>query len=359
MIFVGTGARAENVEHFSSTLSNFYLAPSQDAFTVLQQNAEQLKAELKAKGNGADWLVAVMIARISQKYGWPIVDGTLGERAKEILAGKSPQAKFVGDDAQVNPTKLDVWWVSYFATGEERYLENIFQYAGLELPKGNLARMTVIGAATWSFKSNCQQHQSILEFAKRQLAAKHVSERQAQFLRDCIAAAQPRDNAWVTREGKPVPNSDSMKSIKGFGGWLMTTSDPDWKEKWNTSPETVPEFHGASQVDYGKRLTILTFYSNPQVDAAGGIEVLCDIKLMRPDGSVPVEQKGIECASGKLQGNPLNTRLTAAVIDFIGEDGDPPGVWRVEVTMTDKVRNVTVPLKTEFTLNKKPSRKSR
>lgn len=349
-------ALSESVEDFSKNISNFYLAPSSAAFNTFQQGANHFSSELKAAGNGADILVSVMIARISEKYGWPISGGVLGARATEILAGTSPLAKFVSDDAQVNPAKLDVWWVSFFATGEERYLENIFRYAGLELPKGNVGGALVIGAATWSFKSNCRQHQKVLEFAKQKLGAKLTSERQAQFLRDCIALAEAESNVWVNRDGKPVPESDAMKSIKGFGGWLMVTRDTDWKAKWETPTETAPAFHGASKVEYGERLAILTFYSNPKTDAGGAIHILCDIKLTRPDGSVPVDTKGIDCASGILQGAPRNTRLTAAVIDFIGEDGDPPGVWRVEVNLTDKNRNVNVPLKAEFTLNqRKPS----
>lgn len=349
-------ALSESIEDFSYKMSEFYLAPSSEAFNTFQQGASHFSSELKAAGSGADILVSVMIARISEKYGWPISGGVLGAKATEILAGTSPLAKFVSDDAQVNPTKLDVWWVSFFATGEERYLENIFRYVGLDLPKGNMGAALVIGTATWSFKSNCRQHKKVLEFAKQKLAAKPALEQQAQFLRDCVTHAEAEGNAWVNRDGKPAPESDAMKSIKGFGGWLMVTRDTDWKAKWDTSPETAPEFHGASEVEYGDRLAILTFYSNPKTDAGGAFQVLCDIKLTRPDGSVPVDTKGVDCASGKLQGDPRNTRLTAAVIDFIGEDGDPPGVWRVEVNLTDRNRNVTVPLKAEFTLNqKKPS----
>ena len=146
--------------------------------------------------------------------------------------------------------------------------------------------------------------------------------------------------------------------MKGFGGWLFVTPDPDWKEKWNTAPEAIPEFHGAANVEYGKRLTVLTFFSNPQPDANGAINVLCDIKLTKPDGSVPVDTKGVDCASGKLQGSPRNVRLTSAVVEFVGEKDDPPGVWRVEINLTDKNRNVTMPLKTEFTLVKKPDGKA-
>ncbi len=160
--------------------------------------------------------------------------------------------------------------------------------------------------------------------------------------------------AWTDAQGRLAPDTGARKAVQGFGGWLIVTPDSDWKEKWNTAPEAVPSFREATTVEYGEHLTLLTFFVNPQADADGAINVLCNIKLTKPDGSVPVDTKGVDCASGKLQGSPRNLRLTSAVIEFVGEKGDPPGVWRVELNLTDKNRNVSMPLKAEFTLNKKP-----
>lgn len=158
---------------------------------------------------------------------------------------------------------------------------------------------------------------------------------------------------WVTRDGTPVPNSDAMKSANGFGGWLVVTPDSDWEAKWKTSPETIPNFSEAKNVSYGEKLTILAFYVNPKTNASGELDVLCDIKVTRPDGSSSANAKGVQCAAGKLQGNPRNVRLSAAAIKYMGEEGDPPGKWIVEVTLTDKVRGTSIPLKTHFNLRRK------
>lgn len=155
---------------------------------------------------------------------------------------------------------------------------------------------------------------------------------------------------WISRDGKPVPNSASMKTINGFGGWLVVTPDADWEAKWNTSPETVPRFSAASEIRYGETVTILTFFINPETNAAGDLQILCDIKVTRPDGNTPIDARDVNCASGKLQGKPHYIRLSSAVIRFVGEDGDPPGKWQVEVNLTDKIRGTTIPLKTHFTL---------
>lgn len=158
---------------------------------------------------------------------------------------------------------------------------------------------------------------------------------------------------WVTRDGKTVPNSDAMKSINGFGGWLVVTPDSDWKEKWNTPTSTTPNFSEAKNVSYGEKLTILAFYINPMVKASGELDVVCDIKVTRPDGSYSADAKGVQCADGKLKGDPRNIRLSYAIINYIGEEKDPPGKWTVDVTLTDKVRGTAIPLQTQFNLQKK------
>lgn len=165
--------------------------------------------------------------------------------------------------------------------------------------------------------------------------------------------AHAETGGWVTRDGKPVPNSDAMKSINGFGGWLVVTPDSDWEAKWNTSPETIPNFSEAKDVSYGEKLTVLTFYINPKTNAFGELDVLCDIKVTRPDGSSSANAKGVKCAAGKLQGNPRNIRLTSTVIKYVGEEGDPPGEWIVEVRLIDKIRGTAIPLKTHFNLRSK------
>ena len=173
------------------------------------------------------------------------------------------------------------------------------------------------------------------------------------FLSIIIPFSYAATDGWVTRDGKPVPNSNAIKSINGFGGWLIITPDSDWEKKWNTSPETIPYFTEATEVTYGMELSILTFFINPKTDDAGEIDILCDIKVTRPNGSLSVNAKGIKCASGKLNGNPRNIRMVSAVIKYVGEKGDPPGKWIVEVTLKDKVRGIVIPLKAHFFLHRK------
>lgn len=166
----------------------------------------------------------------------------------------------------------------------------------------------------------------------------------------CCSPLYAEYGGWVTKDGKPSPNTDNMKSIKGFGGWLLITPDKDWATKWETPTETTPNFNEASEVRYGDQLAALTFFINPLLDSKRHINILCDIKVIRPDKTISYDNRNLDCASGVLNGDPRNVRLSNMIINFIGEDGDPAGSWVVEVNIIDKNRDVLIPLRAEFEL---------
>lgn len=162
----------------------------------------------------------------------------------------------------------------------------------------------------------------------------------------------PYEGGWVNKDGTRAPNSDSMKSLNGFGGWLVVTPDKDWLKKWQTPTENIPYFSEANEVKYAEELTILPFFINPKVNSDGEINIICQIKITKPTGETSIDQANIPCANGKLQGKPGNIRLTTTIVKYIGDDNDPAGTWLVEFTISDNNRNISIPLKTKFTLIK-------
>lgn len=157
-------------------------------------------------------------------------------------------------------------------------------------------------------------------------------------------------DGWVDVNGNVIANSESQKWVSGFGGWLIVTSDQDWKGKWNNPDGGTPVFTEAKDVELGEKITILTLYKNPKTDQNKRIDISCDIKITRPDGTISYDMKDIECVREELIGRRDNVRLTHAIIDFIGELGDPYGLWVVEVTLKDNNAKVVIPLKKSFEL---------
>lgn len=139
-------------------------------------------------------------------------------------------------------------------------------------------------------------------------------------------------------------------SSTAFSGWLLVTDDQDWREKWNSPEDSVPSFSETSEVLLGEKITILTFYRNPQPDKHGKINLRCDLTITKPDGTLSYHQENMECANEKLKGEPQNLRLTYVIIDFIGEIGDPYGEWIIEVILQDRNSGMRIPLQTSFEL---------
>jgi hypothetical protein len=157
---------------------------------------------------------------------------------------------------------------------------------------------------------------------------------------------------WKGDNGQLSPNIESRKSINGFGGWLVVTSDADWQAKWQTPSDTIPHFTVAKSVARGKQVFVLTFFANPLLDGSGSANVTCDIDVQRPDGTTLIHQVDATCFKGHLNESPSHLFLSAPVIGFTGDPGDPSGEWVVRVSLKDNVRRVVIPLRTSFFLER-------
>jgi hypothetical protein len=130
-----------------------------------------------------------MIAKISGKYHWEITGKSkISDAAREIVKGESPFAKYVHDESTIDTGKLDIWWASFFATGEKKYLRNILSCA--EPPKLDSSDVNLVtGTAAWSVKANCKQHKAVAAFVKECLD-KNAFPEKTDFLKECLTYAK-------------------------------------------------------------------------------------------------------------------------------------------------------------------------
>ncbi len=165
-----------------------------------------------------------------------------------------------------------------------------------------------------------------------------------------LGPAQSQSGFWRDPEGKPVAETESMRSVEDFAGSLVVTTDEDWQKKWNSPPEVKPSFTTPGVIAYGKKVFVLTFFANPKLDGSGRADVRCDFRMSDPTGKATLAQKDATCFAGRITGNPYNLYLSAPVIAFSADPGDPPGTWVIEVTLRDTIRGVELPLRTTFAL---------
>lgn len=162
-----------------------------------------------------------------------------------------------------------------------------------------------------------------------------------------------QSGGWIDGSGQRVADSESMKSANDFAGSVLVTTDEDWLKKWNTPPDTKPDFNKAGTVPYGKKVFVLIFFANPKLDARSHANVRCDLRISSPTGKADVDRKDETCYAGPIKGDPHNVYLSASVMAFSGDAGDPPGTWVVDVLLRDALRNIELPLRTTFELKQK------
>ncbi|MFZ2301676.1 MAG: hypothetical protein WAW10_07385 [Gallionella sp.] len=395
-------------------LSHYYEHPTPERF-VTEVQALSKAGNLSNPKSAAlisVFLSRVMAANPTQVDGWLSQLGDLkeGDRQTVLFAaslsgtkeaqaylGRQPDAeKYRGKPIDIraiepkNPTVLDMLWADFFATGEavpvrrvvvalnyDKYSGALDRYAKsekTEKDRNDAILEAVFKAAMWSLESNARQQRRVGEVLEQVYFAGGLTQPEQVWLSVILSKAMPekyeltRSEAgqwtfkrklpvqsrasWRNSGGKTVGESESMKSKDDFAGSLLATTDEDWEKKWNTPPETKPNFNKAGIVPYGKKVFILTFFANPKLDQQGKANVRCDLRILAPTGKVSLEQKDAACFAGAIQGSPYAMRLSAPVVALSADPDDPPGIWSVEVMLRDTVRNVELPLRTTFELRK-------
>lgn len=79
-----------------------------------------------------------------------------------------------------------------------------------------------------------------------------------------IVEVQAQTGVWLGADRGTWKQTDYRKTKNDFGASLLITPDRNWKQKWETSPETVVRFDEANSVRIGENLTILPFFRQSQ-----------------------------------------------------------------------------------------------
>lgn len=165
-------------------------------------------------------------------------------------------------------------------------------------------------------------------------------------------APTDRRDGWRLN-GSRAADVPYRRSANGLGGWLLVTDDADWQKKWDTPFENTPHFSEVDSLSIGERVTMLILISNAKRDTAGRVDVACDIRVRRADGSLSIDAKGVACLQDPGGGRTDGIALALPQIVFVGEESDPLGEWILDVKVIDRVRMVELPLRRVITLKRR------
>jgi|GEM_PF-1013941 len=155
-------------------------------------------------------------------------------------------------------------------------------------------------------------------------------------------------STYLNKSSPTFISADNRKLENDFFGLVVVTPSNEWEREWETSSDAIPNFKEVEHVSLGQQLSILTFFANPKADSNNNVNVICSLKVTRPNKTISVDEKSISCLSGTLQGTATNIRLSPGILKFVAEKSDPSGLWLVEVTIEDKNRKTTLKMHTQF-----------
>src|SRR5688572_4980634 len=163
-------------------------------------------------------------------------------------------------------------------------------------------------------------------------------------------AADPawsKDAAGWNQNGNPISDSDSRRSTNGFGAMLLLIDDQKFFEDWQR-PES-PKFKTVSIARRMVPIHATILFAGAAVDSDGKAHVSCDVKVLKPDGSVYGARERMIASKDPISSATALFLATQRLVVRI-EPKDPTGTYTVEAFVKDKIKNVELKLKQQFTV---------
>lgn len=171
------------------------------------------------------------------------------------------------------------------------------------------------------------------------------------FIISLCEAAQTASWVWRSPDGNPLPASKARQSVDGFDVYLLAIPYEDWElVPKNTQIVDSATFREVQAVKRGGKLAIIVLLRNPKLSSDNTTKVSCDVKVIRPNGTVSINSPNESCGGGPLVGDTNTIRVSPMMIVFAADPGDLAGLWSVQITVRDNVRGVSIPVETTISL---------
>ncbi|MDD5356046.1 MAG: hypothetical protein PHY56_05890, partial [Candidatus Omnitrophica bacterium] len=95
-------------------------------------------------------------------------------------------------------------------------------------------------------------------------------------------------------------------------------------------------------------IQLITFFASPGVDAMGLCDISSDITVYAPDGSIYGELKDVKCWKDLPAPPSGDIQMSQGTMGIMIEKKDKTGRYRVEETIKDNVKQVSLSLEQYF-----------
>ncbi len=176
---------AATLDDLSLRMSSFHRQPGEEEFRVILNSFARFGGDPQV-GDSAS-LMASFILFASDRYAFNVDGAPESEPLSRYRrADRVRFTTWLADDS-TSPQKNDVWWMAFFVTGEERWLDRLLDVASTDGTQAD-GKATIIDlagrTARWSYQSNAAQWSEVLSHAER-----HAELGNA-FAKECVAYAK-------------------------------------------------------------------------------------------------------------------------------------------------------------------------
>lgn len=162
------------------------------------------------------------------------------------------------------------------------------------------------------------------------------------FLFFALSVPLIAQGAWTDSSGKPVADTESMRSAGNFGAQVLLTPDAEqFRQTWNSTRGT-PTLSYTNSVRLGASVGAVLVFHGCSPNAAGACDVVSEFVLAGPDGKKIPAGGGPVWSGAPLQGGMLQLGQASITIGF--DKTDPVGDYKVLVNVKDKVAGRTLNL---------------
>lgn len=153
--------------------------------------------------------------------------------------------------------------------------------------------------------------------------------------------------AWIDKNGKPLPETESMRSSGNFGvQMILTPDDAQFRKTWNSTKGT-PNLKSTDSVKPEGSIAAMLVFHGCAPNAAGNCDVVADFTLEDPTG-VKTPAGGGPVWTGKpLPPRILQLGLASMNVGF--DNSGPFGLYKVTARVTDRVSGRALSLTSKFT----------
>lgn len=166
------------------------------------------------------------------------------------------------------------------------------------------------------------------------------------FFLSLVSGFPYKSEAWMINGKDEVDNGENVKEKEGLGTMLWLIKPNDFFEKWDT-PET-PKLEVTKEVKRNVPISAVVLFVNPGVNDEGKCDLVYDMIIRKPDGTVYADLKDLEGLQNKSASLKNSIQLAVQNVGIMIEDKDPLGKYTVDAVVKDKVKKVEVPLHNEF-----------